>query len=88
MLYLSRKIGETIVINEAIEVTVVSVSGKVVKLGFNFPPDVSVMRKEVFDRVQAENRAAAETATDLRDLTLPLQPRPLPRTPPEGEDEP
>lgn len=87
MLYLTRKIGETIVIDEAIEVTVVSVSGKVVKLGLNFPPDVSVMRKEVFDRIQAENRAAAENAPNLANLKLPASPLPLPAKP-EDEDEP
>lgn len=87
MLYLTRKIGETIVINETVEVTVVSVSGKAVKLGFNFPPDVSVMRKEVFDRIQAENRAAAENAPDLVNLQLPASP--LPPPPKTGdEDEP
>lgn len=91
MLYLTRKIGETIVINEDVEVTVVSVSGKVVKLGFNFPPDVAVMRKEVFDRIQAENRAAAENAPNLSNLMLPVKPSPLPPAPPtaktEDEDE-
>lgn len=89
MLYLTRKIGETIVINENVEVTVVSVSGKVVKLGFNFPPDVTVMRKEVFDRIQAENRAAAENAPDLSSLQLPTSPTPPPARPakPDGEDE-
>lgn len=87
MLYLTRKIGETIVINEDVEVTVVSVSGKVVKLGFNFPPDVTVMRKEVFDRIQAENRAAAENAPDLAKLTLPATPSPLPPAAPPAKPE-
>lgn len=87
MLYLTRKIGETIVINEDIEITVVSVSGKVVKLGFNFPPDVTVMRKEVFDRIQTENRAAAENALDLTNLQLPSSPQPPPATPERGEED-
>lgn len=85
MLYLTRKIGETIVINEDVEITVVSVSGKVVKLGFNFPPDVTVMRKEVFERIQAENRAAAENTPDLANLKLPLTPLP-PSAKPEDEE--
>lgn len=87
MLYLTRKPGETIVINEGIEITVVSVSGKTVKLGFVFPPDVTILRKEVFERIQAENRAAAENAPDLTSLALPASPQPLPPSPPpEGED--
>jgi len=90
LLYLTRKPGETIVINEDVEITVISVSGKTVKLGFSFPPTTTVLRKEVFDRVQAENRAAAENAPDLTTLTLPLTPLAPPPTPSTGagdEDE-
>jgi carbon storage regulator len=57
MLYLTRKIGESIVINETIELTVVEVRGKAVKLGFTFPPEATVLRREIFDRVQAEGEA-------------------------------
>ena len=64
MLYLTRKIGESVMINDTIEVTVVEVRGKSIKLGFTFPQDVSVLRREIYDRVQAENRAAAETSAD------------------------
>lgn len=59
MLYLSRKIGESIVINNTIELTVIEVRGKAVKLGFTFPPEASVLRKEIHDKISAENRAAA-----------------------------
>lgn len=62
MLYLTRKIGETIVINDDIRVTVVEIRGKSIKLGFTFPSDVSVLREELYERIQAENRAAAESA--------------------------
>ena len=59
MLYLSRKIGESIVINNSIEVTVIEVRGKTVKLGFVFPPEATVLRKEIYDKIMAENMAAA-----------------------------
>ena len=59
MLYLTRKIGESVVINDTIEVTVVDVRGKSAKLGFTFPPDASVLRRELYERIQEENRAAA-----------------------------
>lgn len=59
MLYLSRKLGESIVINNAIELTVIEVRGKTVKLGFTFPPDATVLRKEIYDKIMAENMAAA-----------------------------
>lgn len=59
MLYLSRKVGESIVINNSIELTVVEVRGRSVKLGFVFPPDATVLRKELYDKIMAENLAAA-----------------------------
>lgn len=59
MLYLTRKIGESVVINDTIEVTVVEVRGKAIKLGFTFPPEVSVLRREIHERIKEENRAAA-----------------------------
>jgi carbon storage regulator len=65
MLYLTRKIGESVMINDTIEVTVVEVRGKSIKLGFTFPQDVSVLRREIYDRVQAENQAAAEASADV-----------------------
>ena len=61
MLYLSRKIGESIIINNNIELTVVEVRGKSVKLGFVFPPDATVLRKEIHDKVMAENMAASDS---------------------------
>jgi carbon storage regulator len=72
MLYLSRKIGESIVINNHIELTVVEVRGKVVKLGFTFPPDATVLRKEIHDKIMEENQAAATGSfgDDWGDLEL------------------
>jgi len=59
MLYLTRKIGESVIINDDIEVTVIEVRGKSIKLGFTFPEHATVLRREIFERIQEENRAAA-----------------------------
>lgn len=59
MLYLTRKVGESVIINDNIEVTVVDVRGKSIKLGFTFPSDATVLRREIYERIQAENEAAA-----------------------------
>ena len=59
MLYLTRKVGESVIINNDIELTVVEVRGRSIKLGFTFPPEASVLRKELHDRIKAENIAAA-----------------------------
>ena len=62
MLYLTRKVGESIVINDTIELTVVEVRGKSAKLGFTFPPEATVLRKELYERIRRENIAAAQAA--------------------------
>ncbi|MFZ4126116.1 MAG: carbon storage regulator CsrA [Rickettsiales bacterium] len=65
MLYLSRKIGESIIINNSIELTVIEVRGKTVKIGFDFPPDATVLRKEIYEKIMAENMAAAKSGMDI-----------------------
>lgn len=59
MLYLTRKIGESIIINNNIELTVVEVRGKTVKLGFLFPKEASILRKELHQKIMEQNIAAA-----------------------------
>ncbi len=44
MLYLKRKIGERILINETVEMTVIEIKGKMVRLGFTNPPGTTVRR--------------------------------------------
>lgn len=65
MLYLTRKIGESVVINDDIEITVVEVRGRSIKLGFTFPSNVSVLRRELYERIQRENLEAAQATPEL-----------------------
>ncbi len=58
MLYLVRKLNESIIIDDNIELTVLEVRGKSVKLGFTFPKGVSVLRKELYEKILAENQIA------------------------------
>src|SRR6478672_10532147 len=60
MLVLSRQRDETIMIGDDIEVTVVDIRGDTVRLGINAPKEISVHRKEVYDAIRRENRAAAQ----------------------------
>ncbi|MFO1035772.1 MAG: carbon storage regulator [Geminicoccaceae bacterium] len=60
MLYLTRRTGEAVIIDNRIEIRIVEVHGRTVKLGLNFPPDVQVLREEVYLEVKAANEAAAE----------------------------
>ena len=52
MLVLSRKIGETIVINDNIEITVVDIRGDKCRIGIVAPQEIPVHRKEVYDAIQ------------------------------------
>ncbi len=59
MLYLLRKLNESIIINDNIEIKVVEIKGNSVKIGVVFPPVAKVFRKEVHDRIKQEELYAA-----------------------------
>ena len=61
MLALTRKKGESLLINNNIEVTILEIRGDQIKLGISAPRDVSIYRKEVYLQIQEENKAALET---------------------------
>ena len=61
MLALTRKKGESLVINNNVEITVLEVRGEQVKIGSSAPKEVPIYRKEVYTQIQAENTAASNT---------------------------
>ena len=58
MLVLTRKVGETIIVDDHIKITVVQVKGKQVRIGVEAPAETRIHREEVYQAIQAENRAA------------------------------
>lgn len=60
MLVLRRKVGESIMIGEGIEIKIIAVQGDQVKIGIEAPQTVSVNRKEIYEAIQAENLQAKE----------------------------
>ena len=60
MLVLTRKVHQSIVIGEGIEVVVLEVRGEQVRLGIRAPKNVSVHRKEIYEQIAEENRGASE----------------------------
>ena len=59
MLVLSRQRDETIMIGDDIEITIVDIRGDKVRVGITAPTRIPVHRKEVYDAIKRENRAAA-----------------------------
>lgn len=59
MLVLKRKVGESLILGDEIEVQVLAVEGDTVKIGINAPKHVSILRKELYDMIREENRHAA-----------------------------
>lgn len=63
MLALARKKGQSIIIADNIEITVLSVKGEQVKIGVHAPREIPVHRKEIYDQIVEENRLAVESAS-------------------------
>ena len=59
MLVLSRKTKEKILIGKDIVISVLEIEGNSVKLGIKAPKDISILRMEVFEKIQNENIASA-----------------------------
>ena len=70
MLALSRKKGESIVLNNDIEVTVLDIKGDQVKIGISAPKSVPIYRKEVYLQIQESNKesVSADGIEALRNI--------------------
>ncbi len=60
MLALTRKKGESLIVNNNIEITVLEIRGDQIKLGISAPKDVPIYRKEVYLQIQKENQASLQ----------------------------
>ena len=78
MLILSRKLGESIIIDGRIIVKIVRLDGELVKLGIEAPAEVPVHRQEVYDDIQRNNQEAmTNTKAKLPRLAPPIVPAPV-----------
>ena len=62
MLVLTRKVGEGIAIGDDVKIVVMQIKGKQVRLGIKASTSTAVHREEIYQKIQDENRAAAQTA--------------------------
>lgn len=75
MLILTRRVGETIRINNDIAVTILGVKGMQTRLGVEAPEGVPVHRQEIFERIRAEGGNLPSTASAQIDLPAKLAER-------------
>lgn len=96
MLILSRRPGESLVLDGGIRIDILSTDGRTVRVGIEAPGDVRILRAEIVRSVEEETRRAATTSTHwLRtrpaagdDQSVTPDPPPHDATPPatEGQD--
>ncbi len=60
MLALARKVGESIMLGNDIEVTLLEIKGDQVKIGISAPKSVPIYRKEIYLQIQEENKQAVQ----------------------------
>lgn len=68
MLVLTRKKGQSLMIGQDIEISVVDIQGDQVRLGITAPRSVSIHRKEVFEEILQENLQASSMNLSVEEL--------------------
>ena len=63
MLALSRKLNQSIIVNDNIEITVLEIKGDQIKIGIDAPKSVPIYRKEIYAQIKDSNTEAMNTAT-------------------------
>lgn len=64
MLVLTRKLGESIAIDDDIKIVVVQIKGRQVRLGIEAPKNTKIHREEVYLAIQEQNKSAAQSQPD------------------------
>ena len=73
MLILTRRVGESLMIGDEINVTVLGIRGNQVRIGVNAPKEVAVHREEIYERIKQEQTGA--------------DPAPSPESGPQGDEQ-
>ncbi len=73
MLVITRKADQSLMIGSDVEVVVLGITKDGVRLGIRAPKSVAVHRREVFEAIAAQNRAAAAAKVPLQDAAALLR---------------
>lgn len=65
MLVITRKIDESLIIDEDIEIVVLGIEDGKVKLGIEAPKTKKIYRKEIFEAIKKENQEATKINKNL-----------------------
>lgn len=68
MLALSRKINESVMIGNDVEITILEIKGDQVKIGIGAPKSVPIYRKEIYLQIQESNKEAIQASTSAEEL--------------------
>ncbi len=64
MLILTRKVGESIMIGESVEVKILGLRAGQVKIGIEAPKDLKVHREEIYERIRAEEASKRQASNE------------------------
>lgn len=64
MLILTRRIGEVLYVGDDVQVNILGIKGRHVRLGILAPKDIAIHRKDVYERIKSEKECANSSAPD------------------------
>ncbi len=74
MLILTRKLGESIIVDENVQISVMEINKNNIKIGINAPKELTIYREEVFVKIKEENSQSSSSGlidfADFHDTTL------------------
>jgi len=74
MLILTRKLGESIIIDENVQISVIEINKNNIKIGINAPKELTIYREEVFLKIKEENAQSSSSGiidfVDFQGATL------------------